>query len=72
MATRLGALLDGMRELESQMERQLSVPHHEWGYRFEKKRVHFEHETRQHQHQLRQSIPRFESSPFLVETLRGS
>jgi hypothetical protein len=59
MATRLSAILDRMHELEIQMERELAVSHHEWGYRFEKKRVHFEQATKQRHRRLRWSIPRF-------------
>ena len=50
MPLRLRTIPDGMRELETEMERELSIVHHEWGYRFEKKRGHFEHETRQRGH----------------------
>ena len=70
MATRLSAILDRMHELEIQMERELIVAHHEWGYRFEKRRVSFERKTKQRHRHLRRSIPRFlrESSPLNMMT----
>ncbi|MDP6581307.1 MAG: hypothetical protein QF681_11675 [Vicinamibacterales bacterium] len=59
MASRLSAILDGIHELETQMERELIVAHDEWGYRFEKKRVHFDHDIRRRHRRLRRNIPRF-------------
>ena len=59
MTTRLRHILEHMRELERQMERELTVARDEWGYRFEAKRIRFEPDVALRHRQLKQSIPRF-------------
>ena len=65
MPSRLDVILDRIRDLEQQLERELNVARAAWGYRFEKNRVRFERETHRRHRQLRRGIVRFlrEASP---------
>lgn len=59
MTTTVRQILERMRDLEEELEQELTRKGHEWHYRLEANRIRFEREVRIYHRRLKQSIPRF-------------